>query len=351
MAEGMIGGMKMSDLPASSYAYCEPGDGAPSTRCHFPIRGKDGKPDAAHVRNALARLGQSPFGEKARAKVEAAARELGIGEPAQKATGELKAEPLDTSKLDRWLTGKMPRRILVLPYGGTIPSEKAPRGVDIDGEWFSERTDLFDGRPALMATRQRVVDWHHDNDPTGLMKGAMLGHIVMDETAEDDGLWADFWVNAGERRKEMFRVLETRGASLYGSSQAARKAKDLDTGEITVWPLVRHTITTSPQNRLAVVPPLKAILTAPSLDEIPAEALKALLVGLDASTAELLMGSADAAVTASAQPGSDGVKAGRVLSRQTQAELEKLLEEAERTIPDLIRRLLARARPEENQDA
>src|SRR5690349_15619173 len=84
MAEGTIGGTKLSNLPASAYAYCEPGDGAPSQRCHFPIRGADGKLDAAHVRNALARLGQSPFGEKARAKVEVAAKELGIGEPAGK---------------------------------------------------------------------------------------------------------------------------------------------------------------------------------------------------------------------------------------------------------------------------
>ena len=339
----------INDLPDSDFAYIEPGGKVvggktePRSLRHFPIH------DAAHVRNAMARMDQSEFGEKARPKIMAAAKRLGIGMEG-KALGELKAEPLDTSKLDRWLSGKMPRRILVLPYGGTIPSEKAPRGVDLDGEWFSERTDLFDGRAALMASRQRVVDWHHDNDPTGLMKGAMLGHVMLDETPEDDGLWADFWVNAGERRKEMFRVLETRGAHLYGSSQAARKAKDIDTGEILVWPLIRHTITTSPQNRLAVVPPLKALLTASSIDEIPADALKALLVGLDASTAELLLGSADAAVNASAQPGSDGVKAGRVLSAKTRAELERVIALAEEGLIPLIRALLDQPATTETTD-
>lgn len=79
MAEGMIGGTPIDELPASSFAYCEHGDGPVSARCHFPIRDKDGKPDAAHVRNAMARMGQSPFGEKARPKIEAAAHELGIG--------------------------------------------------------------------------------------------------------------------------------------------------------------------------------------------------------------------------------------------------------------------------------
>lgn len=259
---------------------------------------------------------------------------------AGKTTGDMKAEPLDTPKLDRWLSGKMPRRVLVLPYGGTIPSEKAPRGVDLDGEWFSERTDLYDGRSALMASRQRVVDWHHDNDPTGVMKGATLGHIVMDEAPEDDGLWADFWVNAGEKRKELFRTLETRGTALYGSSQATRKALDPDTGEILVWPLIRHTITTSPQNRLAVVPPLKAILAASSLDELPAEAIKALLVGLDDAQRELLLSSGSASVV---EPGDPGVKAGRVLSAQTLAELQAVIDLAEQELPALIRRIVARS--------
>src|SRR5882762_5383164 len=71
MAEGTIGGTPISELPPASFAYCEPGTEAVSTRCHFPIRDKSGKADAAHVRNALARLSGSPFEGKARGKVEA----------------------------------------------------------------------------------------------------------------------------------------------------------------------------------------------------------------------------------------------------------------------------------------
>src|SRR5512135_214519 len=138
-AQGEIRGTAMSDLPASSYAYCEPGDGAPSTRCHFPIRDANGKLDPAHVRNALARLSQSPFGERARAKVEAAAKELGIGQEG-KALSEIKAEPMTTNRLDKWLSGLIPRRILVLPFGGPIPRKGAPLGVDLDGEWFDAET-------------------------------------------------------------------------------------------------------------------------------------------------------------------------------------------------------------------
>lgn len=322
-----------NNLPDSDFAYIEDGgtkDSSgktiPRSLRHFPIQ------DEAHVRNALARLDASPFGDKARAKVEAAAKKLGIGEPAGKGLGELKAEPMDTPQLDRWLSGKIPRRILVLPFGGPIPKAGAPRGVDLDGEWFDAETDLIDGHKALMDSRERVVDWHHRQDPTGLMKGAILGHVLMDATPEDEGIWADFWANAGEKRRELIARLERGGVPLYGSSEAAYK-KASDNGHIDVWPMIRHTITTTPQNTYAVLPPLKAFLTAPTLEDLPADAIKALLVGLDATTSELLLSSPSAAVTASALAGDGAVKAGRVLSK-------KNLDRAQAAI-DLLSELVA----------
>ena len=286
----------------------------PRSLRHFPIQ------DEAHVRNALARLSQSEFGDKARPKVEAAAKRMGIGAPAGKATGEIKAEPMDGTQLDRWLSGKIPRRILVLPFGGPIPKAGAPRGTDLDGEWFDEATDLVDGHKALAESRDRLVDWHHRQDPTGVMKGAILGHVIMDDQPEDEGVWADFWANAGEKRRDLIARLERGGVPLYGSSEAAYK-KASDNGHIDAWPLIRHTITTSPQNTFAVLPPLKAFLTAPNIDDLPADAIKALLVGLDASTIELLMSSPDAAVQASALAGESAVKSGRVLSAKTISQL------------------------------
>ena len=332
----------IDNLPDSDFAYIEPGgtvvDGKTTPRSlrHFPIH------DEAHVRNALARLSQSPFGNKARAKVEAAARKMGIGEPAGKATGELKAEPMSTSQLDRWLKGLIPRRILVLPFGGPIPKAGAPLGTDLDGEWFDADTDLVDGHRALAESRERLVDWHHRQDPTGLMKGAILGHVLLDNEPEDEGVWADFWANAGEKRRDLIARLERGGVPLYGSSEAAYKKASAN-GHIDTWPLIRHTITTSPQNTYAVLPPLKAFLTAPTIDELPAEALKALLVGLDADTTELLMSSPSAAVTASALAGDAAVKSGRVLSKKNLTDL--------RTAIDLLGDLFARGLllPEEEE--
>jgi HK97 family phage prohead protease len=69
----------MNDLPDSAFAYIEPGGTkddqgktVPRSLRHFPIH------DAAHVRNALARAPQSPFGDKAMPKIKAAARKFGI---------------------------------------------------------------------------------------------------------------------------------------------------------------------------------------------------------------------------------------------------------------------------------
>lgn len=69
----------INDLSDDQFAYIEPGGSkdlsgktTPRSLRHFPIH------DAAHVRNALARAPQSPFGEKAMPKIRAAAKKFGI---------------------------------------------------------------------------------------------------------------------------------------------------------------------------------------------------------------------------------------------------------------------------------
>ena len=265
----------INDLPDSAFAYIEAGgkvvDGKTEPRSlrHFPIH------DAAHVRNALARAPQSPFGPKAMPAILRAAKKFGIDvaqkgsmaaqhsaqaadvledlyelidcesdEPAHvqmlqqaaaimlrfvteetaeigrlgddapmKAKGrkslvEIKAEPMDSGRLDRWLKGEIPRRKLVLPFTGPLPGGKA--GLDLDGEYFDAETDWIGPFPALRKSRERLVDWHHDMDPTGVMKGVILGREVLDTSPEEAGLWADWWARAGEDRLKLVAELEQR---------------------------------------------------------------------------------------------------------------------------------------------
>jgi len=261
--------------------------------------------------------------EAERAEVGSAADMEASGYPMKAWQEPMKAEDLTPSDMDRWLAGERSRRILVVPFGGPLPGGKA--GLDIDGEYFDEETDLYGHHAGLRRSRERLVDWHHDllhGDPTGVMKGAILGRIVLDAGPEDDGVWADFWANAGERRRELLAALEARGVPLYGSSQAfGPDVRRAQSGHIEVWPIIRHTITTSPQNTFAVVPPLKAVLaTAASLDALSIPAVHAAMFGVDVD---------DPLRTLSEGPGNAPGKAGDVLSDQDRAALSRALDDLE----------------------
>jgi len=75
-----------NNLPDASFAYIEPGgtkdaEGktVPRDKRHFPYKGPDGKVDLPHLRDALGRAPQSPFGPKAMPALQAAARASGVG--------------------------------------------------------------------------------------------------------------------------------------------------------------------------------------------------------------------------------------------------------------------------------
>lgn len=327
-AEGTIGGTPISQLPPSSFAYCEPGDGAVSTRCHFPIRDRNGKADPAHVRNAMARLSGSAFESQARPKVEAAAKELGIG--------MMKATLLDDDAF----------RLLAIPFGGPIPSPIFPRGVDVDGETFSERTDI---KPAWLS--ERVVDWHHGGD--ALMQRTAIGKAV-DPQMDEDGWWVTVWLDHGERRLKTIQFLaeqaeKTGRAGIYGSSESiAGMTRKADTGEILVWPYWRQTLSTSPQNTKSILRPLKASVddlyangmspTAAFWADVIAEfkdsylGLEQMLNGVTPTAAFWADPSADldalrSDLRRSSLAGDDAAKTGRVLSAVNESALRKAVEE------------------------
>ena len=339
MAQGTLGGTPIAELPASSFAYCEPGSGPVSERCHFPIRDKNGKADPAHVRNAMARMDQSPFGPKARAKIMAAAKECGIGGMPGKASFEMKAEPFSARKITRWLAGEIGRRILVVPFEGPLPGGK--KGLDLDGEYFDEETDIFGPFPALKASRWRLMDWHHDDagvppkeqgGPAISMKGAIIGEIELEDEPDEFGHWASWWIRRGQAND--YAVAAKRVAALetmtpiYGSSFAVYKKAD-DDGHISEWPLIRHTASTAPRNPRAVIPALKAVIDDITPADLTSDALKALLVGLTYLEPDLRSTFSDGA----ADPfpigsGETVAKAGRVLARAKEQRLRDAIDEA-----------------------
>jgi hypothetical protein len=223
--------------------------------------------------------------------------------------------------LQAWLAGEVPRPLLAIPFGGPIPHPRNAKGIDVDGEFFDEKTDIkpewFDERP---------VDWHHSQDPTGRMNGVLIGkarNLRMDE----DGWWVDLWLNAGEKRLSLVKQLAEKGAELFGSSYAypnliKRNAK---TGHIDVWPYMMQTLSTSPQNTHSIHRPAKAVLDIFDQADITVlPVLRDVLTELDGLT--------DLPPTFS---GGDGAaKAGRELSGANLAKIEKLLDALDELIPD-----------------
>ncbi len=175
---------------------------------------------------------------------EAAAKQLAALYASEPTAVPVKATILDDDSF----------RLLAIPFSGPIPSKRAPRGVDLDGEWFSPRTDI---RPEWL--KSRAVDWHHGADD--LLRREVIGKAV-DPEVDDEGWWVTVWLDHGNRRLNLVRKLAERGAKLFGSSEsvAGLVERDRKTGEILVWPYWRQTLSTSPQNTHSVIRPIKAVL-------------------------------------------------------------------------------------------
>jgi HK97 family phage prohead protease len=111
----------VNNLPDSAFGYIEPGGSkdssgktVPRSLRHFPLT------DAAHIRNALSRAPQSPFGDKAMPKIRAAAKKAGIqvaddNTPATAArvSGEIfRYYPLDDIRIMRASEGESSGRVV-----------------------------------------------------------------------------------------------------------------------------------------------------------------------------------------------------------------------------------------------
>jgi hypothetical protein len=235
-------------------------------------------------------------------------------------------------------------RLLAIPFGGPIPYPGAPKGADIEGQWFSPAVDI---KPDWF--KARVVDWHHGSDPTGVMGRTPLGKAVdlgdadgPSDEPDEDGWWVTFWLDAGQKRNALIRRLQQKGAEIFGSSETIpgvpmmRLAGKADIvpwargvpGEIVSWPYIRQTLSTSPQNTYSVLRPMKAVLDNLSLDENDSEPMRDLLSDLYALGADL---------TTSSERGELAAKAGRVLS----AVNERALREALARLDEVLAKLRA----------
>ena len=148
--------------------------------------------------------------------------------------------------------------LLAIPFSGPIPHPNWPGGVDLDGETFTQRTDI---KPHWFDWR--AVDFHHGQDPTGVMGREVIGKAG-NLRMEEDGWWVDVWLDAGSKRVELIKQLAQR-AEIYGSSEPIQGMVKVNKAHIDVWPFLRQTLSTSPQNTHSILAPIaKAGIYSPT---------------------------------------------------------------------------------------
>ncbi len=205
----------------------------------------------------------------------------------------LKAERLGSAK---W-------RVLAIPFGGEFKG-----GKDADGEFFSQRTDIFGPYKGLLT--ERPVAFHHGDDP--IIDGDSIG--VEDELELDPklGWWGKLWLDRSHRYHSEINALLQAG-KMYGSSGSIAQfvRKNRQTGEILVWPHLEQTLTPTPANRLAIITPSKALADF----ESAGIATKALPFDLEGPTADL---------RADLAPAGDAAAKRERLSGDLEALLERL---------------------------
>lgn len=230
-------------------------------------------------------------------------------------------------------------RLLAFPFDGPIPHPAYPRGVDVDSQTFSERTDI---KAAWFQTR--LVDWFHGQDPK--MGRAELGKAVdlgrfdgASREPDHDGWWVTVWLKRGEERVNLVKRLAER-ATIYGSSETGPGLGEIKAvdgtvqpwrrsipGEITRWPYLRQTLAPIAQNTYSIIRPLKATLDDySSAGEVPTGAFWS---DLEAAMRDL---GADLRLTSQ---GDDAAKAGRVLSRMNETDLRAALDAARQALDRL----------------
>jgi hypothetical protein len=231
-------------------------------------------------------------------------------------------------------------RLLALPYGGPIPYPGAPRGADLDRQWLEESTDF--GEFLRPPGGKWQATWHHGMDAK--MGKAVIADLV-DPEFDDDGGWVTVWLRHGERRVNLVKRLAEKGAQLFGSSEAVEGSGRLRTGKavlpwhrdipgaIVRWHYNGQTLSTSPQNTLSVLKPMKATLADISAGTL--EPTDAFFTDL-AAFMDNLATQPDGNLT-----GDLSAKAGRVLAarnearlREAMAALAAALEEVDRYVKD-----------------
>jgi HK97 family phage prohead protease len=197
----------VNDLPDSDFAHIEPGGTkdasgktVPRSLRHFPIH------DAAHVRNALARAPQSPFGDKAMPKIKAAAKRFGIDSDSDGGRSSLR----DAEVERRYVPGAVETRV-------ASDGQKIGGYASVFGK-LSRNLGGFVEQVGLTAFNQaRQLGWpdvvaRFNHDPNMIL-GTTQGRTL---TLRTDNVGLDYEVIPPQSRTDILELV-SRGDVQYSS--------------------------------------------------------------------------------------------------------------------------------------
>jgi|SRR6185295_2363915 len=221
----------INDLPDSAFAYIEPGGTkdeqgrtVPRSLRHFPIH------DEPHVRNALARAPQSPFGDKAMPKIRAAARRLGI-RVADQVTAAAELRDVELARPGTWKLASGPLTVTprMLDDAARFANRDGARPAYLKIGHTDKRFAPGDGEPALGWVHNVRVE---QDDQDHVLKGDLAGmpewlaaampHHWPDRSIEG---WADY-EHDGEKYGLVVEALALLGITPPGMS-SIRSLRDL----------------------------------------------------------------------------------------------------------------------------
>ena len=138
-------------------------------------------------------------------------------------------------------------RVKAIPFYGPL------KGRDLDGQFFSERTDT---KPDWFP--QGPVLWHHGLDRSMDADSVKVG---MRDTIkrEGDGWWGEVWLDKQNRYFAQIDAMINAGR-MYGSSGTMPNlVKAGANGELLVWPHIEQTLSPVPRNPYSIVRATKAL--------------------------------------------------------------------------------------------
>lgn len=167
---------QINDFPDSSFAWIQPGgskdnDGktTPRTLRHLPYKDEQGNVDLAHVRNALARLGQvQGMPADVKAKVQTML---------QNCLKKEQASVFRVTKIELDAQGQLPTKLMLMQTGEWPNSIKGDFSISLDDlKQIKQNFDNGVGFPTEDASTGLAIDFKHeyDDQAAGWIKGLEL---------------------------------------------------------------------------------------------------------------------------------------------------------------------------------